>query len=61
MAIILCPECGKEVSDNAVSCPHCGYQLKETVHETNHGCLIFVLVLILLAILFGVWIMIAGP
>ena len=57
MAIILCPECKKEVSDNAVSCPHCGYQLKETAHETNHGCL---LVLILLAILFVIFIIIAG-
>lgn len=24
MAIILCAECGKSVSDKAVKCPHCG-------------------------------------
>lgn len=24
MAIIMCPECGKKVSDQAVRCPHCG-------------------------------------
>ena len=24
MAIIKCPECGKEVSNKALSCPHCG-------------------------------------
>ena len=24
MAIISCPECGKQVSDRAVSCPECG-------------------------------------
>ncbi len=24
MAMITCPECGKEVSDKANSCPHCG-------------------------------------
>lgn len=24
MALIKCPECGKEVSSNAVACPHCG-------------------------------------
>ena len=27
MALIKCPECGKEVSDSAKSCPHCGYPL----------------------------------
>ncbi|MGN6713022.1 zinc-ribbon domain-containing protein [Anaerocolumna jejuensis] len=25
MALINCPECNKEISDKAVSCPHCGY------------------------------------
>ena len=30
MALIICPECGKEnVSDTAVSCPECGYAIKE--------------------------------
>jgi hypothetical protein len=28
MALINCPECGKDVSDSAKSCPHCGYELK---------------------------------
>lgn len=29
MALIRCPECGKEVSSTAESCIHCGFQLKE--------------------------------
>lgn len=29
MALINCPECGKEISDQAVSCPNCGYAVKE--------------------------------
>lgn len=29
MAMIKCPECGKEISDQAVSCPNCGYVLKK--------------------------------
>lgn len=29
MSMIECPECGKEVSDNAVMCPNCGYGVKE--------------------------------
>lgn len=28
MALIKCPECRKEVSDSAVSCPNCGYGIK---------------------------------
>ena len=29
MALVSCPECGKEISDAAQSCPHCGYELKK--------------------------------
>lgn len=29
MALIDCPECNKEVSDGAKSCPSCGFQLKK--------------------------------
>ena len=29
MAIIQCPECGKDVSSAAESCPQCGYPLKK--------------------------------
>ncbi|MCD6417094.1 MAG: zinc-ribbon domain-containing protein [Planctomycetes bacterium] len=28
MALIECPECGKQVSDKAESCPHCGNPLR---------------------------------
>lgn len=28
MAMIKCPECGKEVSENAAKCPGCGYPIK---------------------------------
>ena len=27
MALMKCPECEKEISDKAASCPHCGYQV----------------------------------
>jgi hypothetical protein len=31
MALMDCPECGRQVSDTALSCPHCGYpKLSET-------------------------------
>lgn len=29
MALMSCPECGKEISDAARSCPHCGYAMRE--------------------------------
>lgn len=29
MALISCKECGKEISDSAATCPHCGVALKE--------------------------------
>lgn len=28
MALVQCPECGKEISDQAISCPRCGYVMK---------------------------------
>ncbi|MCL4694314.1 MAG: zinc-ribbon domain-containing protein [Candidatus Hydrogenedentes bacterium] len=29
MALMPCQECGRSVSDQALSCPHCGFPLKE--------------------------------
>lgn len=30
MALIKCPECGKDVSTSADACPHCGYPINKT-------------------------------
>lgn len=30
MALIKCPECGREISDKAPACPHCGYPLEKS-------------------------------
>lgn len=35
MALINCPECNREISDKAVSCPHCGYPLSNNLIEKN--------------------------
>lgn len=35
MALIKCPECGKEISDRSRSCIHCGYPLNLVVESTN--------------------------
>lgn len=36
MALIKCPECGKEISDKANSCPNCGYPLNHI--STEESC-----------------------
>ena len=33
MALIPCPECGREISDKAVACPHCGLPLPKPKTE----------------------------
>ena len=36
MALIKCPECGKEISNEAKACPHCGKPLA-VKHNTAQG------------------------
>ena len=36
MALIKCPECGKEISDKAKCCIHCGYPLDELKEKTSN-------------------------
>jgi hypothetical protein len=33
MALISCPECSREISDQVKNCPHCGFPLKEEVEQ----------------------------
>lgn len=35
MALIVCPECGKEISDKAQNCIHCGYPLNNNICLIN--------------------------
>lgn len=35
MALIKCAECGKEVSDQATTCPQCGNPITHTAVSTN--------------------------
>lgn len=35
MALIKCPECGKEVSDKAETCPNCGYKVSKDEFQNN--------------------------
>lgn len=43
MALINCPECGKEISDKATACPECGYPIADylkdkTMHDKSEKC-----------------------
>lgn len=40
MALILCPECGKEVSDLATACIHCGYPLRAADHPVRYALIL---------------------
>ena len=33
MAMVKCPECGQDISNLAVTCPHCGYPVKKMNDE----------------------------
>ena len=35
MPLFKCPECGKEISDQAEACPHCGNPLRPVVIEAT--------------------------
>ena len=37
MALIKCPGCGRDISDRALSCPQCGYQMQEHLIENAQG------------------------
>lgn len=37
MALINCPECNKQVSDKAKSCPNCGFPISEYISKLNNS------------------------
>lgn len=40
MSLIICPECGKQISDKAELCVHCGYPLKQLKNKNILICTI---------------------
>lgn len=55
MALIQCPECGKDVSDAAFSCPACGHPLKVKEKVKINRKIVIIVAVLLIAVL-GVWI-----
>ncbi|MEG0586268.1 MAG: zinc ribbon domain-containing protein, partial [Christensenellaceae bacterium] len=35
MALIKCPECNKDISEEAILCPQCGYPIADKIDEIN--------------------------
>lgn len=54
MSLINCPECGKEISDQAASCPNCGYEFKneKRTQIKKLPVLLGIVVLIIIALFF---------
>lgn len=56
MALIKCPECGKEISNTAKSCPNCGYRIKRQKNNVKRkptiigGAILIIIVIILIII-----------
>lgn len=54
MALIKCPECGKEISNTCDHCIHCGYSLKrnskdKSMKKTKHGVINRIVIISLLS------------
>ena len=62
MSLIKCPDCGKEISSHAETCPHCGYPLKkkdpvnpiyeEEFESRTRGCFIGSAIAAILGVLY---------
>lgn len=52
MSLIACPECGKEVSKAAPTCPNCGVPIAKKKSSSSSGCAVALLGVLLLG-LFG--------
>jgi len=64
MSLIKCPECGKQISDQAESCPSCGLPMftqtvsttEDSIWTRNRGCgdiFIFFIILFTLILIFA--------
>ena len=51
MAMIMCPECGKEISDKAKRCPSCGFKIKN--RRKKIVFLLGVIIIILIVLILG--------
>lgn len=62
MALMKCPECGREISDTAIQCPHCGKMFgKQYLKQGFKGLgILYSLIFGVMCSLFGFW-MVSSP
>ena len=53
MALIQCSKCGKQISDKAKKCPHCGTNNKISNNKKSNKKILFIVIFILLIVLVG--------
>ena len=51
MALIQCSKCGKQISDKAKKCPHCGANNKISNNKKSNKKILFIVIFILLIVL----------
>ncbi len=59
MALIVCPECKKKISDSVENCPNCGYtltpekiaEIKKKKQKTKKGCFLVIIIIFVLFII----------
>lgn len=50
MALIKCPECNREISDTAKTCPHCGFKPNAEKNRRRNKIFLWSVILVLLAL-----------
>jgi len=69
MALIFCPDCGKEVSESATNCPNCAYPLSKLknqkptyppIYQNNQLVIAGYIAVILSFIIFPIFFMLIG-
>jgi len=54
MSLVNCKECGKEVSDKAINCPHCGFKMNlSDGMKTVNGLAWMFIIFMILSLLIG--------
>lgn len=54
MALIKCPECGKEISDKAEKCPNCGYPVNNVQNSTNKNRIVIIMIKIIVIVIVSI-------
>jgi hypothetical protein len=50
MALIQCPECGKEISNTIKHCPNCGFNLKHQIFSKSNLIITVIVIIFILAL-----------